>query len=105
MRAHDNYALFIGVEDYAAFDASLGQPAGTSDLPGAVADAVAFFRVCQELGVPAENMRILSSPRLDPLALVGVPAACVGDATSASMTKSLSRVAASGRTRLPRAAP
>lgn len=85
MLAPDNCALFIGVEDYSAFDASLGQPAGTSDLPGARADAIAFFEVCKDLGIPAENMRILTSPRLDPAALSLLPAACLGDATAESI--------------------
>lgn len=84
MLAYDNCALFVGVGDYGAFDASLGQPAGTSDLPGAGADALAFFRICAGLGIPAGNMRILTSPRLDPEAL-GVPAECLGDATRASI--------------------
>jgi hypothetical protein len=89
MLAYDNCALFIGVEDYRLFDASLGQPAGSSDLPGARADALAFLRICAELGIPAENMRILTSPRLEPAAAGGVPAECLGDATQASILKGL----------------
>lgn len=100
MIAFDNCALFIGVADYSAFDASIGQPKGTSDLPGARADALAFYRICTGLGIPAENMRILTSPRLD-AEKDGVPAECLGDATHASILSGIewlaSRLGSSSR--------
>ena len=89
MLAPQNCALFIGVEDYSAFDASIGQPAGTSDLPGGRADALAFFKICLDIGVPVENLRICTSPRLDPAQLGDIPPECLRDASGASIREAL----------------
>lgn len=100
MIAYDNCALFVGVADYSAFDVSIGDAPGASDLSGALADALAFYRICRELEIPAENMRILTSPRLD-AKKEGIPAACLGDATRASILDGLAwlagRLSAEGR--------
>lgn len=80
----DNRALFIGVNDYGTFDESQGNPPGTSDLHGSRNDARAFWQVCRELGIPPENMRILTSPALDPADL-GATADQVGAATEAAI--------------------
>lgn len=85
----DNCALFIGVNDYRAFDESLQNPPGTSDLHGSCNDARAFWRVCRELGIRAENMRILTSPPVDPED-IGAPAECVGEATEAAIVAGVS---------------
>lgn len=84
----DNRALFIGVNDYRAFDESQHNPPGTSDLRGSRNDAHAFWRVCQELGIPAANMRILTSPALDPSDLGASPEQ-VGEATRAAILEGI----------------
>ncbi len=84
MLAPNNCALFIGVENYSVFDVSLGQKLGTSDLSGARVDALAFFKICIDMGIPAENMRILTAPKLTPEEAGAIPATCLGDATAAS---------------------
>lgn len=61
-----NYALLIGIEDYSTYDRSVGQPAGTSNLPGGAADARAFYRQCIAMGFAPENIRVLTSPRFSP---------------------------------------
>src|SRR5262245_1396125 len=82
MEANNGYALIIGVGDYSAFDASMNQPAGTSDLAGSTNDARALFAMCRLLRIPAENIRVLASPRLRPEDLGdGATAANLGDAT------------------------
>ena len=60
----NNYALIIGVSDYSAFDASVGNPAGTSTVPGARNDAAAWFRQCIEMGFAADRIRVLTAPTL-----------------------------------------
>lgn len=56
------FAVIVGVDDYQAFDASLGKPAGTSDLRGSVNDAGLYLKLAQQLNVPAENTRVLVAP-------------------------------------------
>lgn len=56
------FAVIVGIDDYRAFDASLGQPKGTSDLRGSVNDAGLYLRLARKLGVPAENTRVLVAP-------------------------------------------
>lgn len=89
----DNRALFVGVNDYRAFDESMGHRAGTSDLHGSLNDARAFWRVCRELGIPPENLLILTSPPLDPAEL-GAPASSVGEATEAAIVAGVAWLAA-----------
>ncbi len=57
-------ALLVGVNDYAAYDASLGNVAGTSDLRGAVADVKAWYVIARRLGIPAEQIEVRTSPEL-----------------------------------------
>ncbi len=81
-----NHALFIGVRDYAIYDRSAGNPAGTSDVPGALNDVRTWYRQCIAMGFAAENIRVLTSPRLSPEALgPSCPAAHVGEATHDGM--------------------
>lgn len=68
-------ALCIGVNDYHTFDQSIGQPAGSSDLRGAVMDALAWAEVALRIGVPASQITVLTSP---PLAPADQPAALAG---------------------------
>lgn len=56
------FAVIVGVDDYRAFDASLGKPAGTSDLRGSVNDAGLYLRLARKLGVPDDNIRVLVAP-------------------------------------------
>lgn len=83
------FALLIGVDDYRAFDASRGQPEGNSDLPGSRNDARAFFHHCLRLGFRPENIRVLTSPRLDPRELEGAVAENLGEATEAEIRAQL----------------
>lgn len=64
--ALDNHALIIGVEDYSIYDRSTDLPVGTSDLPGAVNDAVAWFRQCVYMGFSPDRIRVLTTARLTP---------------------------------------
>src|SRR5687768_6024996 len=64
MASVDNLALFIGVNDYSAFDVSTGKDKGASNLLGSRNDAIVFWHVCRLIGVPPANIRILTSPRL-----------------------------------------
>jgi Caspase domain len=52
------FALLIGIQDYRAYD-----PSGKSDLLAGAPDAGAFYRACRRLGIPGENIHILTSPR------------------------------------------
>lgn len=58
----NGYALLIGVDDYAAYDRSEGKPPGTSDLRGSLNDVRVWLATCLEIGIPRENIRVLSSP-------------------------------------------
>lgn len=60
----NNYALVIGVSEYGAFDESVGNKPGTSDVPGARNDARAWFHQCLELGFSADRIRVLTAPEL-----------------------------------------
>ena len=81
MSQNEGYALLIGVDDYSTYDASAGRPKGTSDLLGSRNDVLAFFRTCRDLDIPASQIRVLTSPKLDLALLPGVPAENVGVAT------------------------
>jgi hypothetical protein len=81
MLTNESFALLIGIDDYSVYDASVGQPRGTSDLPGSVQDVRAFWRICRHIGVRPERMRVLTSPRIDPAELAGAKGDNVGEAT------------------------
>jgi hypothetical protein len=87
MSRSEGYALLIGVNDYSAYDASVGNPEGKSDLLGSLNDVLAFFRTCRDLDIPAANIRVLTSPRLDASRLPGVPAENIGEATEQAILK------------------
>ncbi|MFT4627378.1 MAG: hypothetical protein ACI8PZ_006062 [Myxococcota bacterium] len=56
--------LIVAVDDYRTYDASLGNPVGTSDLHGAVNDAAAWYAAVRAMGVPVDRIRIVASPKL-----------------------------------------
>lgn len=85
MRSFDNCALFVGVNDYRAFDRSTDEAPGTSDLLGSRNDVAWFYRVCRELGIGPENIRVLASPRLSPEELPGMDAGSIREATEAEI--------------------
>ncbi len=87
MSQNEGFALLIGVDDYSAYDASAGHAKGTSDLLGSRNDVVAFFRTCRDLDIPAANIRVLTSPKLDAALLPGVPEGNIGDATEEAILK------------------
>lgn len=60
------YALLIGIEDYSMLDRSAGNPQGTSDLRGARNDVHAMAMLVRTMDIPAENIRVLSSPLMGP---------------------------------------
>lgn len=66
------FALIIGVADYSAFDRSVGNPTGTSDLFGPAQNVAAVLDLCLSLGYAATELGVLSSPLLAPA--VGRPA-------------------------------
>lgn len=60
--SNSGYALLVGVNDYGAYDRSEGNAPGTSDLRGSLNDVRAWLATCLEIGIPRENIRVLSSP-------------------------------------------
>src|SRR3954469_8578964 len=75
------YALLIGVNDYSAYDASQGKSKGTSDLPGSVNDARAWWTFCTAMGFLPENVRVLTSPGIHGEKLPGATEHTMGEAT------------------------
>lgn len=59
-------ALCIGVNDYRAYDQSIGQAPGSSDLRGAASDALAWAEVALRIGIPASQITVLTAPLLPP---------------------------------------
>lgn len=59
------YALVVGVDDYQIFDRSKGQEPSTSDLRGAVADAICFVHIAARAGVPVAHTRLLLAAASD----------------------------------------
>lgn len=91
---NDDCALFVGVNDYRTYEKSTGQEPGTRSLPGSVNDAKAFWRVARWLGMRPENLRILTSPKLDPSDLgPGATEANVGEATEEGIEKGVTWLA------------
>src|SRR5689334_2824221 len=85
------YALLIGVDDYSTYDASIhAPPEATSSLLGSVNDVRAWYRLCRELGYPAENIRVLTSPEIARPELEG---ATVGPATDSAIREGVSWLA------------
>lgn len=76
------YALLIGIDHYDRLPSS-------AELPGSRNDVLMWHWFCREhLGIPVENIRMLTSPRLDPSKDFGddtVPPESVGDAGEASL--------------------
>jgi hypothetical protein len=79
------FALLIGIDDYQAYDASAGRAPGTSDLRGSVNDVRLYLRTLQALGLPPQNIRVLTSPPLDAAGLGAPDGVAFGDATRASI--------------------
>lgn len=59
------YAVIVGIDDYSVYDRSASQAAGTSDLSGAVNDALEWARLCQALGVRSEDIRLHLNPTVE----------------------------------------
>lgn len=57
-------ALLIGINDYATYDASVGLPAGSSDLRGGLNDVKSWYVAARAMGIPAENIVVCTSPVL-----------------------------------------
>jgi hypothetical protein len=80
--ASPGYALLIGINHYDNLDPS-------AELPGSRNDVLMWYRFCRDhLGIPAENIRALTSPPLDPKKDFGdaaVPPETLGDAAEASI--------------------
>lgn len=55
------HALLIAVDDYRAWDTSVGLPIGTSNLAGSVRDLDAWCRVTAALGVAPAHLTVLAS--------------------------------------------
>ncbi len=81
-----NYALLIGVSDYAVYDETAGLPPGTSDLPGARNDVQTWLHVCRQMGFSPDRIRVLTAKPLsrEELGPDGEGVA-LGDATHASI--------------------
>ncbi|MFT5681811.1 MAG: hypothetical protein ACI8RZ_002729 [Myxococcota bacterium] len=80
-------ALIVGINDYTAFDASVGNAPGASSLRGAVEDAMTWLRVCRHFGIPPENIRVLTGPVLSEqqVAAMDAEGVTVGTADHASL--------------------
>ena len=60
--ASPGYALLIGIDHYDNLDPS-------AELPGSRNDVLLWYRFCRNhLGIPVENIRMLTGPLLDPRA-------------------------------------
>lgn len=64
-------ALLIGIDDYSAYDAAAGNPAGASDLRGARNDIRVYVQIALALGIGPGDIRVLASPPI-PAAELGV---------------------------------
>lgn len=81
-----NYALLIGVSDYALYDRTAGLPPESSDLPGARNDAQTWLRVCRQIGFSPSKIRVLTAEPFtrEELGADG-EGVTLGDATHASI--------------------
>lgn len=57
-------ALLVGVDDYTAYDTSIGNAPGASDLRGALADVQSWYVIARRLGIPADQIEVRTSPVL-----------------------------------------
>lgn len=73
MSSPQRLALIVGVNDYSAFDTSLAQEPGTSDLDAAVRDALSYAGLAVRGGMPRSQIRLLLAPRKAP-STEGLPA-------------------------------
>lgn len=81
----DGCALLIGINNYSEFDRSVGNPEGVSNLLGGVPDASMFWRVCLQLGMKPENIRIAVNPRPEPALFYGATEENFVDTTEAGL--------------------
>ncbi len=91
----DGHALLIGVDDYHALDVSLGNASGASDLTGSVNSVRTLYAMCREQwGVPAGNIRVLTSPPIDAGTLeAGDDKPFTGEATERAIVREVERLA------------
>ena len=80
MFRNDTCALFIGVNDYSAFDRSMGHKPRSSDLQGSENDVRMYWRMCRERGISPENMRALVSPLPGEHDWPAIPRSSLGEA-------------------------
>jgi Caspase domain len=85
MFTNNGYALLIGVDDYAAFDASSARPAGTSNLPGSRNDVKLWWQLCRQIGMKPEHIHVLASPPIPASELEGAIPSHLGSATAAEI--------------------
>ena len=83
------YALLIGISDYSVHEDSRRSPRGSSALPAGKNDALAFLRICGELGIAPENIHLLTSPALAPGDTGGSVPGYTGPATRAEIEAQL----------------
>lgn len=94
MSTSSRTALVIGVNQYEAYDTSLGNPPGTSDLKGAIADALTFAALAVVTGTPPEQVTLLTAPPLDRASLPDqLRGARCGEATGAAIRAALQGLA------------
>lgn len=83
------FALLIGISDYSVHEDSRRSPRGSSALPAGKNDALAFLRICGELGIAPENIHILTSPALAAGGTGGSVPGYAGPATRAEIEAQL----------------
>lgn len=81
-------ALLIAVDDYSALEREAGLPPGSLALRGPRNDLVGWYSLLRELGVPAAQITVLSTPALTPAEL-GEPQARCGVATPEAVRRAL----------------
>lgn len=59
-------ALLIGINDYSTYAAATGNPPDAINLKGGAHDTVAIERCCRDLGMLAENIRVLRNDIASP---------------------------------------
>ena len=74
----NSHALLVGINDYATYDRSVGNPTGTSNLRGALEDVGTWLRICRYFAIPGERIRVLTHPVLGEAARTALGSAAEG---------------------------
>lgn len=64
--AAETFALIVGVQDYSFLDASARRELGHSDLRGTLGCVRSYASLARLMGIPAENIRVLTGPKVGP---------------------------------------